>query len=148
MSLPFIDVASARPWPPRISAFTKPFWDALLEGRLVTTRGRTSGRLTFPPKPFCPHNWEKEVEWVELSGRGKLYAQTLIHATPAAFIGEAPIRNGIVDLEEGLRVAARILGEPALDASLECVVLRYTDGPLFAFRCPARPPLVGPGSAT
>ena len=47
---------------------------------------------------------------------------------------EAPIRNGIVDLDEGLRVAARILGEPALDAAMECVVLRYADGPLFAFR--------------
>ncbi|MBO0741943.1 MAG: OB-fold domain-containing protein [Hyphomicrobiaceae bacterium] len=134
MSLPFIDVASVRPWPPRISAFTKPFWDALGEGRLMTTRGRTSGRLTFPPKPFCPHSWEREIEWVELSGRGKLYTHTLIHATPAAFIGEAPIRNGIVDLDEGLRVAARIMGEPGLDSSVECVVLRYTDGPLFAFR--------------
>jgi uncharacterized OB-fold protein len=134
MSLPFIDVASARPWPPRMSGFTKPFWDALREGRLTTTRGRTSGRLTFPPKPFCPHTWEREIEWVELSGRGKLYAQTVIHAAPAAFIGEAPIRNGIVDLEEGVRIAARILGEPVLDGNVECVVLRYTDGPLFAFR--------------
>ena len=57
MSLPFIDVPRLRPWPPRVSAFTKPFWDALAEGRLLTTRGRTSGRLTFPPKPFCPYDW-------------------------------------------------------------------------------------------
>ena len=134
MSLPIIDVPSARPWPPRVSAFTKPFWDALMEGRLITTRGKRSGRLTFPPKPFCPHDWGREVEWVELSGRGKLYAQTVIHAAPAAFAGEVPIRNGIVDLNEGLRVAARIVGEPALDTAVECVVLRYSDGPLFGFR--------------
>jgi uncharacterized OB-fold protein len=134
MSLPFVDMARPRPWPPRISAFTRPFWDALAEGRLLTTRGRRSGRLTFPPKPFCPHDWGREVEWVELSGRGKLYAQTVIHAVPAAFAGEAPIRNGIVDLEEGLRVAARILDEAVPDAAMECVVLRYSDGPLFAFR--------------
>jgi uncharacterized OB-fold protein len=134
MSLPFIDVPRTRPWPPRITAFTKPFWDALAEGRLVTTRGKTSGRLTFPPKAFCPYDWSREVEWVELSGRGKLYSQTVIHAVPAAFASEAPIRNGIVDLDEGLRVAARILGEPALDGDVECVVLRYMDGPLFAFR--------------
>jgi uncharacterized OB-fold protein len=131
MTLPFVDVARTRPWPPRVSAFTKPFWDALTEGRLLTTRGRTSGRLT---KPFCPYDWGREVEWVQLSGRGKLYSQTVIHAVPAAFAGEAPIRNGIVDLDEGLRVAARILGEPSLDAAMQCVVLRYTDGPLFAFR--------------
>ena len=103
-------------------------------GACITTRGRTSGRLTFPPKPFCPYDWGREVEWVDLSGRGKLYSQTVIHAAPAAFAREAPIRNGIVDLDEGLRVAARILGEPALDAAMECVVLRYADGPLFAFR--------------
>ena len=101
---------------------------------MLTTRGQTSGRLTFPPKPFCPYDWGREVEWVELSGRGKLYSQTVIHAVPAVFVGETPIRNGIVDLNEGLRVAARILGEPSLDAAMECVVLRYTDGPLFAFR--------------
>ena len=134
MSLPFMDVPRLRPWPPRVSAFTKPFWDALAGGRLLTTRGRTSGRLTFPPKPFCPYDWGREVEWVELSGRGKLYSQTVIHAVPAVFAGEAPIRNGIVDLDEGLRVAARIVAEPSLDAAMECVVLRYTDGPLFAFR--------------
>ena len=40
MSLPFIDVRGARPWPPRVSAFTKPFWDALAQGRLITTRGK------------------------------------------------------------------------------------------------------------
>ena len=134
MTLPIVDVARTRPWSPRVSAFTKPFWDGLAEGRFLTTRGRTSGRLTFPPKPFCPYDWGREIEWVELSGRGKLYSQTVIHAVPAAFAGEAPIRNGIVDLDEGLRVAARVLGEPALDAAMECVVLRYTDGPLFAFR--------------
>jgi len=134
MTSAFVDMPGARPWPPRVSAFTKPFWHALAEGRLITAKGKTSGRMTFPPKPFCPYDWGREVEWVDLSGRGTLYSQTVIHAAPAAFAREAPVRNGIVDLDEGLRVAARILGEPALDAPMECVVLRYADGPLFAFR--------------
>jgi uncharacterized protein len=134
MSLACIDVPGLRPWPPRVSAFTRPFWEALAEGRLTTTRGRTSGRLTFPPRPFCPYDWGDEVEWVDLSGHGRLYAQTVIHAAPAAFAREAPLRNGIVDLDEGVRVAARILGDASLDAAMECVVLRYADGPLFAFR--------------
>jgi uncharacterized OB-fold protein len=134
MSLVCIDVPGPRPWPPRVSAFTRPFWDALAAGRLTTTRARASGRLTFPPKPFCPYDWGDEIEWVDLSGRGRLYSQTVIHAAPAVFAREAPIHNGIVDLDEGLRVAARILGDASLDAAMECVVLRYADGPLFAFR--------------
>lgn len=138
MTLPIIDVAARRPWPPRITAATKPFWDALAAGRLMTTRGRTSQHITFPPKPFCPYDWGRDIEWIELSGRGKLYSQTVIHAAPSVFQGEAPIRNGIVDLDEGVRVAARILGEPPLDSPMECVVLRYEDGPLFAFRMRSR----------
>jgi len=134
MTLPRVKMTGDRPWPPRVTEHSKKFWDALAEGRLTTTRGASSGRLTFPPKPFCPYDWGREVEWVELSGRGALYSQTVIHAVPAAFQGEAPIRNGIVDLEEGLRVAARILGEPELDAEVKCVVLDYDDGPLFGFR--------------
>jgi uncharacterized OB-fold protein len=60
----------------------------------------------------------------------------VIHAAPAVFRAEAPYRVGIVDLDEGLRIATRILCEapPALDASVEIVVLRYVDGPLFAAR--------------
>jgi uncharacterized OB-fold protein len=134
MSLPVIEMKGTRPWPPRVTEFTKTFWDALAAGRLMTTRGKASGKLTFPPKPFCPYDWNREVEWVELSGRGILYSQTVIHAAPAVFTHEAPIRNGIVDLDEGLRVAARIIGEPRLDAPVEAVVLRYEDGPLFGFR--------------
>lgn len=134
MTLPRIGMSGARPWPPRATDHTRRFWDALGEGRFVTTRGKTSGKITFPPKPFCPYDWGREVEWVELSGRGTLYSQTVIHAVPAAFQAEAPIRNGIVDLAEGLRVAARILGAPALDSEVECVVLDYDDGPLFGFR--------------
>ena len=40
------------------------------------------------------------------------------------------------DLDEGLRIATRIVGEttPALDSAVELVVLRYTDGPLYGVR--------------
>ncbi|MDH3231973.1 MAG: OB-fold domain-containing protein, partial [Alphaproteobacteria bacterium] len=105
MTLPTIRRAGARPYPPRVSEFTAPFWEALAKGRLVTTRGKTSGRLSFPPKPFCPFSWEREVEWAELSGRGILYSHTVVHAAPSVFAHLAPYRVCIVDLEEGLGVA-------------------------------------------
>ncbi|MDP6344819.1 MAG: OB-fold domain-containing protein [Alphaproteobacteria bacterium] len=137
MSLEIVKVDGARPYPPRVSEFTQTFWQALADGRLITTRGVEDGRLTFPPKPFCPHSWSDRVEWVELSGRGRLYSQTVVHAAPAAFAAEAPYRVGIVDLDEGLRIATRILDDgaaPVLDGPVEIVVLAYDDGPLFAAR--------------
>ena len=135
MSLPVLRVQGARPYPPRISKFTEPFWQALSQGRFITTRGRVSQRLTFPPKPFCPFSWEREIEWVELSGRGVLYSYTVVHVAPAAFAHLTPYRLCIVDLTEGIRVAAQLLGEGAarLGEPVETVVLLYDDGPLFGF---------------
>jgi uncharacterized OB-fold protein len=59
-----------------------------------------------------------------------------VHAAPAAFQGEVPYRVGIVDLDEGIRIATRVLAdsEPVLDMAIEIVVLSYRDGPLFAAR--------------
>lgn len=52
----------------------------------------------------------------------------------AVGLSEVPIPNGIVDLDDGLRVAARIPGGPGPDAAMECVVLDCDDGPLLGFR--------------
>jgi uncharacterized OB-fold protein len=136
MSLEILHVSRTRPYPPRVTAFTQHFWDAIAQGRLETTVCDDCEKFTFPPKSFCPHCWSTRTHWAGLSGRGLLYSQTLIHAAPAIFRDEAPYRVGIVDLEEGLRVATRILSEttPALDVPVLIVTLLYTDGPLFAAR--------------
>ena len=134
MTLPIITLDKPRAYPPRVTAFTQRFWSALQDGRLETTQCEDCGRKSFPPKPICHHCWSKNLAWVQLHGRGKLYSQTVIHAAPAVFRGEVPYRVGIVDLDEGLRIATRIMSdtEPPLDVAVEIVVLRYLDGPLFA----------------
>ncbi len=135
-SLPSLEVARKRPWPPRITAFTEPFWQALSDSRLTTTRCTACELPTFPPKPYCPSCWSQNMRWIALSGHGRLYSRTVIHVVPADFAEEAPLHNGIVDLDEGLRAAARLIGDTPipLDTAVEAVVLRYEDGPLFAFR--------------
>jgi uncharacterized OB-fold protein len=136
MSLALLTVDRHRAFPPRMTEFTQRFWQGLAAGRFETTRCDDCERLTFPPKPFCPHCWSKRIAWVPLSGRGKLYSQTVVHAAPAAFQDEVPYRVGIVDLDEGLRIATRVLADtqPELDTAVEIVVLNHSDGPLFAAR--------------
>ena len=131
------------PYPPRISEFTRTFWDALAQGRFLTTRGTRSKRLTFPPKQISPHDWNEPIEWVELSGKGSLYSWTTMYAVPAAFQFEAPYRVCVVDLEEGIRVTTRLLGNESapLDQPVELVAICYPNAHLFAAR------LVGHGVA-
>lgn len=92
--------------------------------------------MTFPPKPVCPHCWSTKVSWCSLGSRGTLYSWTRIHAAPAAFSGEAPYAVGIVDLDDGVRLACRLSEREGSDLKVgqrvEMQVLLYEDGALFA----------------
>lgn len=138
MTIPVLRVEGKRAYPPRVSEFTRQFWEALAEGRFTTTQCGNCGKRTFPPKPICPHCWSKTVSWTELSGRGRLYSWTRVHAAPAVFASQAPYEVGIVDLADGLRIACAlrpVAGAPFVpDMPVELVVLAYDDGALFAAR--------------
>jgi hypothetical protein len=69
MTLALQTVDRRRAFPPRMSEFTRRFWQGLAASRFETTRCDDCARLTFPPKPFCPHCWSQRVTWVPLSGR-------------------------------------------------------------------------------
>ncbi len=101
--------ASTLPYPPRVTPFTKPFWEGLDRGVLRTTQCVDCSRITFPPKPLCPECWRSNIEWIDLSGRGTLYSYTEVSAAPATFANEAPYVLCLVDLEEGVRCLSRIL---------------------------------------
>lgn len=129
-------VPGKRPYPPRITEFTRIFWEGLTEGRFLATRCGTCARYSFPPKPFCPHCWGRRVAWMPLVPRGTVYSSTVIHAAPQVFAQEAPYRVAIIDLVDGVRIATRLIGanDFAIGRTVEIVMLQYDDGPLFAVR--------------
>ncbi|MEV8359907.1 OB-fold domain-containing protein [Microbacterium sp. NPDC076895] len=135
-----ITVDAFHPYPPVVTAATKPFWEALAEGRFVTTRGVAGGVPVFPPRAFDKHTWSRDIEWTELSGRGVLYSLTAVHAAPAVFAHEVPYAVCIVDLDEGVRLATRFLGDVTtpLDTPIELVAVRYANAVTYAAR-----PVVG-----
>ena len=70
------------------------------------------------PATICPQCHGEALEWVELSGHGKLAAFTSIYVGPSAMVAEGYDRNnpyvsGIVETEEGAKISARILGVDA-----------------------------------
>ena len=87
--------------------------------------------LHRPDRTRCPQG---RIEEIELSGRGKVYSQTTLHAAAAPFEKDLPFQMAIIELEEGPRLTARIEGEPAaIDDQLRAV--RESDG-IWFFRCP------------
>ncbi len=135
--MPIVRRSGRRPFPPRVSIFTRPFWDALGEGRLITTRCAGCDRLSFPPKPVCRDCWSQDFAWHDLQPKGVLYSFTRVHVVPRAFVADGLYDIGIVDLTDGVRMMCRLMGEVsqfAPDAPVEMVVPMYDDGPLFAAR--------------
>lgn len=131
-----IDLDRPHPYPPRLTPFTAKFWEALAEGRFITTQFASSDTPVFPPRDFDPVTWSRDIEWVDLSGRGKLYSVTSVHAAPEVFREFIPYQVAIIDLDEGIRLATAFLGpvDTPLDSPVEMVALRYTDSLSFAAR--------------
>ncbi len=94
------------------------FYQFLGEGRLMGSKCKSCGAIYVPPRPLCPACHSEEMDWVEMKGRGKLVAYTAIHIGPKIMIEEGydrehPYCAGIVELEEGPRISARIVGVDA-----------------------------------
>jgi uncharacterized OB-fold protein len=96
--------------------FTIASFDTFLkEKRLMACKCRECSALWLPPRPICLTCKGHEMEWVELSGRGKLVAFTVIGVGPmpmidAGYNRDNPYCAGIVEVEEGPRISAQILG--------------------------------------
>lgn len=85
------------------------------EGKLMGSRNRESGEIFVPPRPIDPRTHSADMEWVELSGRGKLAAFTSVYIGTTAMIDAGydrskPYVAGIIELEEGPRISAQLLG--------------------------------------
>jgi len=99
---------------------TLPFSDIaydqyLSEERLMGSRCEHCRRLYVPPRPICIDCQKTEMALVEMSGQGKLAGFTFISIGPAFMRKEGYDRNnpycvGVVELQEGTRVDARIEG--------------------------------------
>ena len=91
------------------------YYQHLAEGKLMGSRCTDNGNLYVPPRAMCPKSYSTNMEWVEVSGKGKLRAFTVITIgstmmVDAGYSIKNPYCAGIVELEEGPSVAGQIMG--------------------------------------
>lgn len=87
----------------------------LAQEKLVGSRCKHCGHFSVPSKIICPVCRSTEAEAHEFSGKGRLAAFSVIYYGPTfmkdyGYGPQNPYVAGIVDLEEGPRVSAQILG--------------------------------------
>jgi uncharacterized protein len=84
-----------------------PFVRGLRERKLMLQVDKATGRAQFYPRPQSLYG-SAGVEWVEGSGRGKVFALTNSRVAPPQLQDQVPYALALVVLAEGPRLLARV----------------------------------------
>jgi uncharacterized OB-fold protein len=79
----------------------------LAEGRFMIQRSAATGAHVFYPRVVAPGTGEADLEWVEASGEGTVYATTVTRRRPEK---GGDYNVALIDLAEGPRMMARVVG--------------------------------------
>ncbi len=87
----------------------------LNEEKIMGSRCKKCHTAYLPPRPICIKCNSHEMEWHEIKGMGKLAAFTCIGIGPSfmreeGFDRNNPYCSGVVELDEKVRIDARIEG--------------------------------------
>jgi hypothetical protein len=113
----------------------------LKERKIMGSKCKKCGALALHPRSICVSCFSSEMEWVQFKGTGKLAAFTSITVAPPYMVKEGFNRNnpyvvGVIELEEGVKTVARIVGVDAkkpeqikVGTPLEAEFLEKGEGP-------------------
>lgn len=114
---------------PEITEISRPYWDALREGRLVFQRCHCR-HAWLPARRECPaclRSTPQGARWEAAAGGGRLLSWVVYHtAYHPAFESRLPYHVALVQLDEGPRLLTRIVdghehltGDAAVDFEVE-----------------------------
>jgi uncharacterized OB-fold protein len=53
------------------------FWKGCQENKLFIQKCRECSKHIFYPRALCPHCFSEQLDWVESTGKGKIYSYTI-----------------------------------------------------------------------
>jgi uncharacterized OB-fold protein len=96
-----------------------PYWAAARERRLLIRQCSACGEFHFMPRYLCPTCWSDKLEWVESKGMGEVHSFTVIRRAPlASFAALGPYVVALIELDEGPKMIANVLGDDALSTRI------------------------------
>ena len=81
----------------------------LAHGRFMIQRSKSTGEYCFYPRIAIPGTGKDDLEWVQASGIGTVYATSVVRQRPE----KGGVYNvALIDLKEGPRMMSRVEGCP------------------------------------
>ncbi|MCD6312381.1 MAG: Zn-ribbon domain-containing OB-fold protein [Thaumarchaeota archaeon] len=84
------------------------FLEGLSEGILYGAKCSACGAKYFPPRADCSRCGSSDIEWVEVSRKGKLLAYTVVNVKPESYQSYDDYVVGVMETENGFKVLAWI----------------------------------------
>jgi uncharacterized OB-fold protein len=96
---------------PRAGVFTdtQPFWDGVRQKKLVIQYCTEAKKYQYYPRPVSIYTGRKTLEWREVSGKGTIYASTVVRIRGPGLEGRLPLCVATVELDVGVRIIANVL---------------------------------------
>lgn len=87
------------------------FWEGTKNGKLLIQHCKDCDSNIFYPRKFCPECWSGNLNWIEATGKATIYSySTAYDMVEPRFWEDLPYTLAYVDLDEGIRMATRIVG--------------------------------------
>lgn len=107
---------------------------SLAQGKFLIQHCDACQKAIFYPRMICPHCGASSLSWISPSGRGTVYATTVVRRKPDA---GGDYNVALIDLEEGVRLMSRVEGLAATDVhigmAVQAQVRRLQDEGLVVF---------------
>jgi hypothetical protein len=85
-------------------------WEGAQKHKLMIQRCKDCGTFVHPPRPCCPNCNSFSREWVQSSGKGKIYSWVTVNYDKVGYPGMmCPYSIVLVDIEEGVRLVTNVV---------------------------------------
>ena len=87
------------------------FWNGTLGGELRVQHCTACGHNQLYPRSVCTNCHSADLTWRAASGAGSVYSVTVVRRAPnAALAADVPYAIALIELDEGPRLLANIVG--------------------------------------
>ena len=98
---------------PRLYEWNRPYFRSAVAGKLVLQKCRGCAALIYYPRPACPECLSMEYDWVEVSGRGRIFSFAVVwRPQHPAVLSRGPITRATIELEEGPQLVSNVVNCP------------------------------------
>jgi uncharacterized OB-fold protein len=108
---------------PEITPEMAPFFEAAKRRELVVQRCTACGALRFPARAACNRCMAREVEWVPVAGKGRVFSTAVMHqANHPAYEATLPYTVAQIELDCGVRMISNVVDCPAHEVAIDMPV--------------------------